>query len=55
MFEHITMMKKIVVLKNSTLINETNLLQQSIQAIMMLCQDKSSTNSEENVFPNIKL
>ncbi|CAB4003407.1 Hypothetical predicted protein [Paramuricea clavata] len=53
-FEHATLMKKTEWDKSLTIVNETvNLPRRSMKAIVMLFTEKTPTDSEEYVFPNI--
>ncbi|CAB4008212.1 Hypothetical predicted protein [Paramuricea clavata] len=54
-FEHTTLMKKTEWDKNSTIVNETiNVPRRSMKAVVMLFTEKTSTDSEEYIFPNIE-
>jgi hypothetical protein len=54
-FEHTTLMKKTEWDKDSTIINETiNIPRRSMKAIVMLFTNKTKTDSEEYVYPNIE-
>ncbi|CAB4005762.1 Hypothetical predicted protein [Paramuricea clavata] len=54
-FEHVTLMKKSEWKKYSTIVNETiNVPRRSMKAIVMLFTNKTTTNSEEYIFPNIE-
>ena len=54
-FEHATLMKKTEWSKDSTIINETiNIPRRSMKAIVMLFTNKTKTDSEEYVYPNIE-
>ena len=54
-FEHATLMKKTEWSKDSTIINETiNVPRRSMKAIVMLFTNKTKTDSEEYVYPNIE-
>ncbi|CAB4029204.1 Hypothetical predicted protein [Paramuricea clavata] len=53
-FEHVTLMKKTEWDKSLTIVNETvNLPRRSMKAIVMLFTEKTPTDSEEYIFPNI--
>ena len=54
-FEHVILMKKTEWSKDSTIINETvNVPRRSMKAIVMLFTNKTKTDSEEYVYPNIE-
>ena len=54
-FEHVTLMKKTEWSKDSTIINETiNVPRRSMKAIVMLFTNKTKTDSEEYIYPNIE-
>jgi malic enzyme len=54
-FEHVILMKKTEWSKDSTIINETTKVpRRSMKAIVMLFTNKTKTNSEEYVYPNIE-
>jgi hypothetical protein len=54
-FEHVILMKKTEWSKNFTIINETiNVPRRSMKAIVMLFTNKTKTDSEEYVYPNIE-
>jgi hypothetical protein len=54
-FEHVILMKKTEWSKDSTIINETiNVPRKSMKAIVMLFTNKTKTDSEEYVYPNIE-
>jgi hypothetical protein len=54
-FEHATLMKKMEWSKDSTIINETlNVPRRSMKAIVMLFTNKTKTDSEEYIYPNIE-
>jgi hypothetical protein len=54
-FEHATLMKKTEWSKDSTIINETiNVPRRSMKAIVMLFTNKTKTDSEEYIYPNIE-
>ncbi|CAB4026871.1 Hypothetical predicted protein [Paramuricea clavata] len=54
-YEHVTLMKKTEWDKNATIVNETiNVPRRSIKAVVMLFTEKTSTDSEEYIFPNIE-
>ncbi|CAB3997486.1 Hypothetical predicted protein, partial [Paramuricea clavata] len=54
-FEHVTLMKKTEWSKDSTIINETiNVPRRCMKAIVMLFTNKTKTDSEEYVYPNIE-
>ena len=55
MYEHITHVKTLNWNKDSTIENETiNFPRQSLKAVVMLFRNKTVTDSEEFVFPNIE-
>jgi hypothetical protein len=54
-FEHVILMKKTEWSKDSTIINETiNEPRRSMKAIVILFTNKTKTDSEEYVYPNIE-
>ena len=54
-YEHVTLMKTTEWNKDSTTVNETmNLPRKSIKAIMLLFRNKTITDSEQFVYPNIE-
>ena len=54
-YEHATLMKTTEWNKSSTLINETiNLPRKSMKAVVLLFRNKTVTDSEEYVYPNIE-
>ncbi|CAB4017789.1 Hypothetical predicted protein [Paramuricea clavata] len=54
-FEYATLMKKMEWSKDSTIINETiNVPRRSMKAIVMLFTNKTKTDSEEYIYPNIE-
>jgi hypothetical protein len=54
-FEHATLMKKMEWSKDSTIINETiNVPRRSMKAIVVLFTNKTKTDSEEYIYPNIE-
>jgi hypothetical protein len=54
-FEHVILMKKTEWSKDSTIFNETiNVPRKSMKAIVMLFTNKTKTDSEEYVYPNIE-
>jgi hypothetical protein len=54
-FEHATLMKKAEWKKDSTIINETiNVPRMSMKAIVMQFTNKTKTDSEEYIYPNIE-
>ena len=54
-FEHTTLMKKTEWSKDSTIINETiNVPRRSMKAVVMLFTNKTKTDSEEYIYPNIE-
>jgi hypothetical protein len=54
-FQHVILMKKTEWSKDSTIINETiNVPRRSMKAIVMLFTNKTKTDSEEYVYPNIE-
>ena len=53
--EHATLMKKTEWSKDSTIINETiNVPRRSMKAVVMLFTNKTKTDSEEYIYPNIE-
>ncbi|CAB3998285.1 Hypothetical predicted protein [Paramuricea clavata] len=54
-FEHTTLMKKTEWDKSATIVNETiNVPRRSMKAVVMLFTEKTSTDCEEYIFPNIE-
>ncbi|CAB4034093.1 Hypothetical predicted protein [Paramuricea clavata] len=53
-FEHVTLLKTVEWDKDDTLVNETiNVPRKSMKAVVMLFTNKTKTDSEEYVYPNI--
>ena len=54
-YEHVTLMKTTECNKDSTTVNETmNLPRKSVKAIVLLFRNKTVTDSEQFVYPNIE-